>query len=267
MGAAFLFVLARRLKTFGSKSIIKYMKVIFLGTGEAFDENNPNNSSLVLSKKTKLLLDCGSTTPYELWKYNNDQNLLDAIYISHLHGDHCFGLPALVMRMWEEGREKPITIISEEDIFERFLEFGYKGFLRKFKFKVNYKKAEPGKIIKFKELELSFAETKHSRKNLAIKVSDGEKTICYSGDGTFTKETEKLYKDSDLVIHEAYLYNKKIIGHACITDLIKMAERNNIKCLALTHIHRDLRKELNKKKISSKKVKVIIPKPFDKLRI
>jgi len=42
-----------------------------------------------------------------------------------------------------------------------------------------------------------------------------------------------------------------------------VAERNNIKCLALTHINRNLRKELNKKNISSKKVKVIIPNPFE----
>lgn len=238
------------------------MKVVFLGTGEAFDENNPNNSCLVQTKRAKLLLDCGCTTPYQLWKYNNDQNLLDAVYISHLHSDHFLGLPALVMRMWEENRRKPITVISQEDIFKRFMEFGYKGFLRKFKFKINYKKAKPGQTIKLNDLELSFASTKHSRENLAIKINEGIKSVCYSGDGMFTKQTEKLYKDSDLVIQETYLYNKKIIGHASIVDAIKMAEKNNIKCLALVHINRFLRKKLNKKKISSKKVKIIIPKPL-----
>jgi len=90
------------------------MKVIFLGTGEAFDENYLNNSSLVITGKTKLLLDCGMTTPYQLWKYNNDQNLLDAVYISHSHADHYFGLPALLVRMWEEKRKKPITVFSQK---------------------------------------------------------------------------------------------------------------------------------------------------------
>lgn len=250
--------------------IIKYMKLIFLGVGEAFDENIPNTSILVVSDKTNLLLDCGPTTPTQLWKFNNNQSFLDAIYISHTHADHYFGIPALFVRMWEEKRKKPITVICQngsKKTIKEIMEYGYKGFSKNLKFKINFIEVKEGETVQFKDLKLLFAATAHSKSNFAIKIDQGKKSFCYSGDGMFNEKTEKLYKDSDLVIHEAYLYNKKIIGHACITDLIKMAERNNIKCLALTHINRDLRKELNKKNISSKKVKVIIPNPFDKLEI
>jgi ribonuclease BN (tRNA processing enzyme) len=246
------------------------MKIVFLGVGEAFDENNSNNSSLVVSKGAKFLLDCGATAPFELWKYNNDQNLLDAIYISHTHADHYFGLPSLLVRMWEEKRTKPLTIICQKGLkkdIKQIMKLGYDGSAYLFKFKLNFIEVKPGQVIKFRDLKLSFAPTKHSKKNLAIKVSNEKKSICYSGDGTFTKKTEELYKDSDLVIHEAYLYDKKTIGHGQIKDLIKMAERNNIKCLALTHINRELRKKLNRKKISSKKVKIIIPKGRDRIQI
>jgi len=242
------------------------MKIVFLGVGEAFDENHTNNSSLVETKGAKLLLDCGGTVPFELWKYNNDQNLLDALYISHGHADHYFGLPSLLVRMWEEKRTKPLTIICQKGLkkdIKQIMKYGYDGFAYLFKFKLNFIEVRPGQAIKFNDLELALAQTKHSKKNLAIKVSKGKKSICYSVDGTFIKETEKLYKDSDLVIHEAYLYNKKTIGHGQIKELIKMGERNNIKCLALTRINRELRKKLNKKKISSQKVKIIIPKGRD----
>ena len=90
------------------------MKVIFLGVGEAFDENNPNNSHLVLSGKTSLLLDCGFVVPYQLWKYNNDQSFLDGVYITHPHADHYFGLPALLVRMSEEKRTRQFTIICQK---------------------------------------------------------------------------------------------------------------------------------------------------------
>ncbi|MCX6722879.1 MAG: MBL fold metallo-hydrolase [Candidatus Staskawiczbacteria bacterium] len=86
------------------------MKIIFLGVGEAFDENLPNNSQLIITDKTKLLLDCGFTVPPQLWKYNPDYNFLDAIYISHQHADHYFGLPAILLRMWEGGREKDLLL-------------------------------------------------------------------------------------------------------------------------------------------------------------
>ena len=243
------------------------MKVVFLGTGEAFDENNPNNSSLIISEKTNLLLDCGFTTPHELWKHNNDQNLLDAVYISHLHADHYFGFPALVMRMWEEGRVKPFTVICQEDISKKIMETAYPGFLQKFNFEIKFQKAEISKEIKLNDLELSFSETKHSGRNLAVRIKSDGKSICYSGDGDFTEETRELYKNSDLVIQETYLYDENKIGHATITDTIKMAEENNIKCLALTHINRNARQEVIDKKPSSEKVKVIIPKPFDEYSI
>ena len=74
----------------------------------------------------------------------------------------------------------------------------------------------------------------------------------------------KLYKDSDLLIHEAYLYDIKKAGHGQIKGSIRMAERNNIKILALTHINRDLKKKGFK--IPKTKVEVIIPKPFNEFR-
>ena len=91
------------------------MKIVFLGVGEAFDENYPNNSSLVLTDKTKLLLDCGFTVPSQVWKFNPDPSLLDAIYISHRHGDHFLGLPALFLRMWEGGRKRDLEVICQKD--------------------------------------------------------------------------------------------------------------------------------------------------------
>jgi len=245
------------------------MKIVFLGTGEAFDENYPNNSSLVLSKKTNLLLDCGLTVPPQLWKFNSDKNFVDAIYISHQHADHFFGLPALLIRMWEEGREKPVTVICQKELsdsFGDFMDLAYKDFQKKFKFNINLVELRNNESIKINDLKLSFAPTVHSINNLAVKVSDGKNSICYSGDGMFNNKTEELYKNSDLLIQEAYLYDEEKAGHGCIKDSIKMAEKNNIKCLALTHINRDFRRNDFKKvkdKIKSDKVKIIIPESFD----
>ncbi|MDD2731642.1 MAG: ribonuclease Z [Candidatus Pacebacteria bacterium] len=261
---------------FNSNDILLYsvtMKIVFLGVGEAFDENLPNNSHLIITEKTKLLLDCGYDIPKQLWKYNPDQNLLDAVYISHQHADHYFGLTALFMRMWEEERKKPITIICQngfKDNFERVMEFAYPGFSKNFKFKIKFIEVDKNTRIKFNDLELSFADTVHSGNNLAIRTKNKEKSISYSGDGMFNENTEKLYRNCDLLIHEAYLYDKKIIGHACIMDLVKMAEGNNIKYLALTHLQRDFRRndlEEIKDKVKNNELKVIIPEPLDEYNL
>ncbi len=244
------------------------MKIIFLGVGEAFDESLPNNSHLILSD-TVLLLDCGYNIPSQIWKYNPDQSFLDAIYISHTHADHYFGIPPLLTRMWEEKRKKPLTIIcpgGSKQTVEELIEYGYKGISEKFGFRINFIEGSRSQTIRLNEFELSFAPTEHPAGNHAIRVGKGDSAVCYSGDGMFLKETEKIYSNAGLVIHEAYSFDKKIPNHACITDLIQMAERNNIKCLALTHLQREFRKReiaALRKNLLEKKLKVIIPQPLE----
>ena len=73
-----------------------------------------------------------------------------------------------------------------------------------------------------------------------------------------------------MLIQETYLYDKEIIGHACVTGAIKFAEDNNIKCLAIVHLNKHFRKDglaEVKDKIKSDKVKIIIPEPMDEYNL
>jgi ribonuclease Z len=253
------------------------MKLIFLGVGEAFDENYPNNSTLVLGEKTNLMIDCGDAAVRQLWIYirdnNLDHNLIDAIYITHRHSDHLFGLPALISRMHEEKRTKPFTIICTKELHDdiaRICNHAYQGLETNFTFELNFLIIEKDKTFEFKEFKLSFVETAHSTVNNAIKISDGRNNVYYSGDGPFNEKAEELIKTSDLLIHEAYLYDKRIIGHECITELIELAKRNNLKCLALVHLNKHFRKNdinLIKERINQEnsqgKLKILLPEPLD----
>jgi ribonuclease Z len=243
------------------------MKIIFLGVGEAFDKDLPNNSHIITSEKARVLLDCGFTIPWQLWKFYEDPNFLDAVYISHTHGDHFLGLPAVLLRMWESGRKRDFTIICQKslkDEFNNFMEFVYKDFMKKFEYKINLVESRDGQEIALNDLKLSFEKTIHSGENLAVKITDGKNVYAYSGDGSPLPGTN-FYKNLDLLILETYLYDQEKIGHSTIVGAIKFAEENNVKCLALTHINRDFRRnELPKikDKIKSDKVKIIIPEPL-----
>jgi ribonuclease BN (tRNA processing enzyme) len=246
------------------------MKVVFLGVGEAFDENIPNNSHLIETNKTKILLDCGLTAAPQVWKYNPDPSFLDAVYISHWHADHYFGLPGLLLRMWEGGRTRPLTIISRNGFKEQFaklMDMAYLNFLKNFKFDINIIEAQ--EKINFNDLELSFDKTVHSGENFAVKVSDQKSTMAYSGDGSPVSGSD-FYNNLDLLILETYLYNVEKIGHSSIVSGIKFAEDNNVKRLAITHMNRDFRKnELSgmKEKIKSDKLEVIIPEPLQEYNL
>jgi ribonuclease BN (tRNA processing enzyme) len=171
--------------------------------------------------------------------------------------------------MWEEQRTQPLTMLCQKGLkntIRELIEYGYQGFTKRLVFPIEYVEVQTGQKITYRELELQFASTHHSVNNLAIKITDGERIFCYSGDGQFTPQTEKLYSHADLVIHDAYTFDKHITGHSSIKDLVEMARKNNIKCLALTHFQREIRQkklEQIKKELAKEDIKIIIPSPYD----
>jgi ribonuclease BN (tRNA processing enzyme) len=238
------------------------MKVVFLGVGEAFDENLANNSHLVCSEGINMLLDCGYSVPQSMWRFNGEPDFLDAIYISHQHADHYFGLPAMLLRMWEDGRKKDMTIICQKELahfFPAFMGSAYKRIMERFRYKINLVESRDGGVVDFQDLRLSFERTSHSIDNLAVKIADGKKTIVYGGDGSPLPESS-FYQGLDLLILESYMYDKEIVGHSSIVSAVSFAKSNDVKCLALTHIQRDVRRNLPE--IKSGNTEVIIPEPL-----
>ena len=240
------------------------MKVISLGVGEAFDEKNYNNSHLVLSRNKVLLLDCGYSIPIQLWRYSTNPNLVDIVFISHLHADHSYGLPALIVRMREEKREKPLTLITLRGTKEKLQEIirnGYPKALDKPSFPIRFIEVNSGEEIRINELTLKFASTKHSVPNIAMRIEDEENIICYSGDGRDTEESKELYREADLVIHECYTIDEEMMDHSNLLDVLALKKEGNVRHLMLTHIQRDLREKIkDKAKMLSD---VTIPNPMD----
>lgn len=71
------------------------MKLLFLGTANGLSEDPGNfhsNMLLIADGGKLLLLDCGTDIRFSLAQAKYTADDLDAVYISHLHGDHCGGL-------------------------------------------------------------------------------------------------------------------------------------------------------------------------------
>jgi len=189
------------------------MRVTILGCGEAFDERFPNTSILVETAGQTVLCDCGFSVPRQLWDHVPDPNAIDTIYISHPHADHYFGLPAALGRMWEDGREKPLTILSQPAVLDQIrdlAEYGYRTLPARFKYPIRWEPAAPDKNVELGGTEFRFAPTLHSVTNLAV--------------------------------HEAYWFDPSPV-HADIPRLLEMASGEGIARLALVHVQRGLRRE------------------------
>ena len=123
-------------------------------------------------------------------------------------------------------------------------ELGYSTILKRIAFPLNFIEVKSGQSVKLNELTLSFAKTSHTVSNFAIKIEEKGKSICYSGDGDYTKDSERLFEQAGLLIHEGFLFDEKINGHGSITDTIAMAHRAKVKLLKIIHVNRKERKKL-----------------------
>ena len=64
------------------------------------------------------LIDCGEGTQVQLRKAKARFSKINNIFISHLHGDHCFGLPGLIASFRLLGRETPLNVFGPKGIKE-----------------------------------------------------------------------------------------------------------------------------------------------------
>lgn len=87
------------------------VKLVILGSGSATPTLTRAPSAQWLRiHDTDLLIDCGEGTQVQLMRYHLRMNRIRAIFISHLHGDHYFGLPGLISSMNLTGRIAPLKV-------------------------------------------------------------------------------------------------------------------------------------------------------------
>ncbi len=109
-------------------------EVTILGSSSATPIFNRNPTSQILNVNERLLMiDCGDGTQQQMLRYGIKYHKVDHIFISHLHGDHFFGLIGLISSMHLNGRIKPLNLYAPPQIQEILeLQFTYSGTVIKF---------------------------------------------------------------------------------------------------------------------------------------
>jgi ribonuclease Z len=92
-------------------------KITVLGSNSALPTSNGFPSAHVVNiHEHFFLVDCGEGTQIQLRKHKFNFNRIDSIFISHLHGDHFFGIFGLISTLSLLGRLKDLHIYSHENL-------------------------------------------------------------------------------------------------------------------------------------------------------
>jgi ribonuclease Z len=92
-------------------------EVTILGSNSAIPAHGRHPSAQWIQMGRRFfLMDCGEGTQMQCARYQKSIFKLEAIFISHLHGDHIFGLPGLLTTLGLMGRTEPLCVYGTEGL-------------------------------------------------------------------------------------------------------------------------------------------------------
>ena len=93
------------------------LELLFLGTGASVPSRNKATSCIAVRNGSNIILmDCGEGSQRQIMISPFSFMKIKAILITHLHGDHVFGLPGLLQTMSLSGRTEPVTVYGPKGI-------------------------------------------------------------------------------------------------------------------------------------------------------
>jgi len=220
------------------------MEVKFIGSGDAFGSGGRLQPCILVTENdSRFALDFGLTALIGLRQQEIKPNSIDAVLLTHLHGDHCGGVPFLLMdAMLGSKRENPLTIIGPVGIethLKSLQEMLFPGSnIMQPKFTVKYIEITPKEPVYWGKYKISAIAARHTvtTKPLAIKIETGRKTLAYTGDGELTETLIDFTTDTDLLIAECYYFDKPVKWHLNYPDIKHLRAKK----IVLTHMHENM---------------------------
>lgn len=222
--------------------------VTFAGSGDAFGSGGRYQACIHLCGPDgpPALLDCGATSLSALKTLGLDPGEIGAVLISHLHGDHFGGLPFLILDGQFAGRTRPLTVAGPPGTGARLRQLmeamfpGSADVHRRFRLDVVELATSGSTTVAGVEVTSWEANHPSGAPALALRVAIGGKIIAYTGDTSWTDRLIAAADGADLLIAEAYYFDKPVPHHLRYTDLASRKGDLTSRRTVLTHLSADM---------------------------
>lgn len=209
-------------------------------------------SQLINVDGQKFLVDCGEGTQLQLMRYKIKYSRISHIFISHLHGDHYFGLIGLINSFGLLNRQQDLFVFGPPPL-KKILELQLQVASTRLPFSLHIKEISgPGMLLETDEIEVSCFATDHritcygfsfcektvSRKRLAAQGKP--RRYAYCADTRYTESLLPHITQYDLIYHEAtYLDDQRekaeLRYHSTAKQAAQLAQKAQVKRLLLGH--------------------------------
>lgn len=209
-------------------------------------------SQLINVDGQKFLVDCGEGTQLQLMRYKIKYSRISHIFISHLHGDHYFGLIGLINSFGLLNRQQDLFVFGPPPL-KKILDLQLQVASTRLPFSLHIKEISgPGMLLETDEIEVSCFATDHritcygfsfcektvSRKRLA--AYGKPRRYAYCADTRYTESLLPHITQYDLIYHEAtYLDDQRekaeLRYHSTAKQAAQLAQKAQVKRLLLGH--------------------------------
>jgi ribonuclease BN (tRNA processing enzyme) len=227
------------------------VNIRFLGTGGPFGAGGRFQACILVdSGDRRLLLDCGASSLIAMAQHGIDPTSIDAILVSHLHGDHIGGIPYFLLEADigpRQGaphaqRTSTLTIAGPPDLEARvrqasdalFRGMGSQRLPFSLEF-VSWTDRQPSRTGPAVVTPFAVSHDPASSP-FALRVEFAGKVIAYSGDTTWTDSLIDVASGADLFICEAFSFDRELPIHLSFRRIAAERERLTSKRLILTHL-------------------------------
>jgi|SRR5579864_3925085 len=230
------------------------MRLQFVGCGDAFGSGGRSNTCFhVTGAESNFLIDCGASSLPALKRLGIVRDDIDLILITHFHGDHFAGLPFFLLDAQFSRRSRPLTIAGPGGLEARLaqvMEALFENSSRaRQKFDLAVVALEAEEERRFGAVSVMPFPVVHGESGgpfLGYRIEAEKRVIAYTADTEWTQALIPLGRDADLLIAEAYTYDRIVKNHLSLKTLEEHLAEIRPKRLILTHMSDDMLRRLDK---------------------
>jgi ribonuclease BN (tRNA processing enzyme) len=223
------------------------MKLHILGCGDAFGSGGRQQSSYLIDAEDRLfLLDCGPTALLAMKRAGFEPQRLNAILISHLHGDHFAGLPFFIIDyLYRNPRQDPLLVAGPpgtESRVRQLFSLMYGTGTTETELPLEFQVLYPERPAQVSDLEVFPFRVPHQTQlvSLGLKIRYRGKQLLFSGDSLWTESFIEQARGVDLFLCECSFYREQSGMHVNYQALQPALSRLQCRQLILTHLGEEM---------------------------